>query len=148
MPAPLGLFDAVIATGAPPIRTVSTDFGGRVLAGAVPTNADLPAAIGPRRITLDELLLSEAVVAGAELREAFTVDDLVFDEGRVIGIRGYERNSRSIIEHAPVRHRRRRPQFHRREARAGSKLPDAADAGALVLRLLARRARGRLSPGR
>jgi flavin-dependent dehydrogenase len=48
----------------------------------------VPAGLAPRRAPLDGVLVDAAVEAGAELREGFVVDDLVFDDGRVVGIDG------------------------------------------------------------
>jgi flavin-dependent dehydrogenase len=42
----------------------------------------------PRRTVLDKLLVDAAVEAGAELREGFTVDRLLWEGDRVIGIGG------------------------------------------------------------
>jgi len=57
----------------------------------------------PRRTVLDHLLVQAAVRAGAELREAFTVDEIVFDDdGRVTGIRGHSNDGASVTEHARV----------------------------------------------
>ena len=78
-----GLLDRLAATGCPPIDRYTFDFGPVVLSGSPGT------AWCPRRTVLDKLLLDAAAEAGAEVREAFTVDDLVFDEGRVVGIRGH-----------------------------------------------------------
>jgi flavin-dependent dehydrogenase len=45
-------------------------------------------AFAPRRIVLDPLLAEAAVEAGAELRDGFSVQDLIWNQDRVIGIRG------------------------------------------------------------
>jgi flavin-dependent dehydrogenase len=51
---------------------------------------------------LDKLLVDAASEAGAEVREAFTVDDLVSEDGRVVGIRGHSKGGPSVIERARV----------------------------------------------
>jgi flavin-dependent dehydrogenase len=51
---------------------------------------------------LDKLLVDAASEAGAEVREEFTVEDVVFDNGRVTGIRGHGRGGSSVTEHARV----------------------------------------------
>ncbi len=43
-----------------------------------------------------------AVAAGAELREAFTVDEVLFEDGRVTGIGGHARGGRPVPERARV----------------------------------------------
>jgi flavin-dependent dehydrogenase len=56
----------------------------------------------PRRTVLDKLLVDAAVEAGAELREEFTVETLLFDGDRVVGIKGHSRTGRSIDERAQI----------------------------------------------
>jgi flavin-dependent dehydrogenase len=82
-----GLLDAVRASGCPPMRDVSLDLGAFTLRGTPPSNG-ADAAYAPRRIVLDSILLDAAVAAGAELQAAFTFQDVVWDEDRVVGIRG------------------------------------------------------------
>src|SRR3954454_23285739 len=72
-----GLAARLVATGCPPIHTYSFDFGPFTLAGA-PGTGDAPVAYCPRRIVLDKLLVDAAAESGAEIREAFTVDEVLF----------------------------------------------------------------------
>jgi flavin-dependent dehydrogenase len=51
---------------------------------------------------LDALLVDAAVEAGAELREAFTVEEILVDDGRVTGIRGHAKGGQTITERARV----------------------------------------------
>jgi flavin-dependent dehydrogenase len=51
---------------------------------------------------LDKLLVDAAADAGAEVREEFTVDDVVIEDGRVVGIRGHGKNGGTVTEHARV----------------------------------------------
>jgi flavin-dependent dehydrogenase len=81
-----GLLDRLVATGCPPIDTYSFDFGPFTISGA-PGTADAPVAYCPRRTVLDKLLVDGASEAGAEVREEFTVDEVVVDDGQVVGIR-------------------------------------------------------------
>jgi 2-polyprenyl-6-methoxyphenol hydroxylase-like FAD-dependent oxidoreductase len=96
-----GLLDALVSTGCPPIHTYAFDFGAFTIAGA-PGTADTPVGYAPRRTVLDSLLVSAASASGAEVREGFTVDDLVMDDGRVTGIRGHARGGQQVTEHARV----------------------------------------------
>jgi flavin-dependent dehydrogenase len=96
-----GLLDRVIATGCPPIHTYSFDFGPFTLSGRPGTN-DTPVAYGPRRIVLDKLLVDAAAEAGVEVRERFSVTGVLFEDGRVAGIRGHSRDGRSVTERARV----------------------------------------------
>jgi 2-polyprenyl-6-methoxyphenol hydroxylase-like FAD-dependent oxidoreductase len=92
-----GLLDKVIASGSPPIERFMTTLGDTPVAGRPYTPDGLPAAIGPRRVVLDKILIDAAVRAGAELREAFNVTDVVrvgYREGeRIAGVRGVSRGS-------------------------------------------------------
>jgi len=96
-----GVLDDLTATGCPPIDTYTFDFGPIYLAGA-PGTDDSPVAYAPRRFVLDKHLLDAASAAGAEVRAAFTVDELVVDDGRVVGVAGRDRGGRSVTEHARV----------------------------------------------
>jgi flavin-dependent dehydrogenase len=97
-----GLLDELEATGCPPITRYSFDFGPVTIAGT-PRPADGAAkAYCPRRIVLDALLVEAAVAAGAELREAFTVKEILVDDGRVRGIRGHAKGGETVIERARV----------------------------------------------
>jgi hypothetical protein len=42
------------------------------------------------------------VVRGAEVREGFSVTEVLVTEGRVTGIRGHGRDGRTVTEHARV----------------------------------------------
>jgi flavin-dependent dehydrogenase len=96
-----GLLERLMATGCPPIDTYSFDFGPFAIAGA-PGTEDTPAAYGPRRTVLDKLLVDAASEAGVEVREGFTVEEVVVDDGRVTGIRGHGADGRTVSEHAEV----------------------------------------------
>lgn len=96
------LLDQLVATGCPPITKYSYDFGPITVSGS-PRPADgVPEAFCPRRIVLDDLLVRAAVAAGAELREAFTVDEILMDEGEVTGIRGHAQGGATVTERARV----------------------------------------------
>ena len=96
-----GLLDPVIATGSPPIDTYSFDFGPFTISGA-PGTDETPVAYSPRRTVLDKLLVDAASEAGAEVRERFTVESLVLEDGRVVGIRGHSKGGETVTEHARV----------------------------------------------
>jgi 2-polyprenyl-6-methoxyphenol hydroxylase-like FAD-dependent oxidoreductase len=92
-----GLLDRVIATGCPPIDTYAFDFGPFTISGS-PGTPDSPVAYAPRRTVLDELLVEAAAESGAEIREGFTVSDLVTEDGVVVGIRGHGGNDRRTVD--------------------------------------------------
>lgn len=96
-----GLLDRVVATGAPPIDTYAFDFGPLVLTGS-PGTASEPVSYGPRRTVLDKVLIDAAAEAKAEVREGFVVEELLFEEGRVAGIRGRDGSGATVTERARV----------------------------------------------
>ncbi len=96
-----GLVDRLIATGCPPIHTYTYDFGPFTLSGA-PGTKDAPVAYCPRRTVLDKLLVDAAAEAGAEVREGFTVEAVVIEDGRVVGIKGRSKDGATVTERARV----------------------------------------------
>lgn len=96
-----GLLDRLIATGCPPINRYTFDFGPLTLAGAPGTDYS-PFAYAPRRTVLDKLLVDAAAEAGAEVREAFTVEEILAEDGRVTGVRGRDAGGSSVLERARV----------------------------------------------
>ncbi len=85
----------------PPINTYAFDFGPFTLSGA-PGHDGSRLAYAPRRTVLDKLLVDAASEAGVEVREGFTVQEVVQDQGRVTGIRGHGRNGQTVTEQARV----------------------------------------------
>ncbi|MEQ4207012.1 NAD(P)/FAD-dependent oxidoreductase [Actinopolymorpha sp. B9G3] len=96
-----GLLEQVKGTGCPPIHTYAFDLGPFTIAGSPGTDAE-PVSYCPRRTVLDKLLVDAAAAAGAEIREGFTVSDVVVENGRVTGIQGHTRNGPTMTEHARV----------------------------------------------
>jgi 2-polyprenyl-6-methoxyphenol hydroxylase-like FAD-dependent oxidoreductase len=96
-----GLLGRVVATGCPQIDTYAFDFGPLTISGS-PGTARFPVGYCPRRIVLDKILVDAAAEAGAEVREGFTVDDVLIEDGRVAGIRGHHKDGVSIIERGRV----------------------------------------------
>jgi 2-polyprenyl-6-methoxyphenol hydroxylase-like FAD-dependent oxidoreductase len=97
-----GLLDDVLATGCPPFDTYNFDFGTFTISGSPPPCDGLSFGIAPRRTVLDKVLVDAAACAGAEVRERFRVDELVFDGNRVAGLRGRDAEGRPFTEHARV----------------------------------------------
>ena len=96
-----GLFDRLLATGCPPIEIYAFDMGPFVISGS-PGTEESRASYGPRRTVLDKLLVDAASEAGAEVRTGFTVDEVLFDDGSVTGIRGHSKGGGAVIEHARI----------------------------------------------
>ena len=98
-----GLLDRLESTGCPPIgRRLLFDVGPFALMGGVTDTNAGRGGFCPRRTILDKLLVDAAVEAGAELRDAFTVEALLWDGDRVAGIKGHSRTGGSIEERARV----------------------------------------------
>ena len=98
-----GLLDRLAATGCPPIAlNLIFDVGPFALKGAVTDTNAGRGGFCPRRTVLDKLLVDAAVEAGAELREEFTVEALVWDGDRVAGIKGHSRTGGTVEERARV----------------------------------------------
>lgn len=95
-----GLRERLAATGCPPITSISMDLGPFALRGTPPPEGFIAEAYCPRRTVLDKLLVDASVEAGAELREHFTVQSLVWDGNRVSGITGRSATGMAVTEQA------------------------------------------------
>jgi 2-polyprenyl-6-methoxyphenol hydroxylase-like FAD-dependent oxidoreductase len=97
-----GLLDRVAATGCPPVQHFSFDFGPFTITGRPRPWSGVTTAYAPRRTLLDTILVEAAAAAGAEVRQRFTVDDVVVEDGRVLGIRGRADDGAAVSERARV----------------------------------------------
>jgi flavin-dependent dehydrogenase len=98
-----GLTGRLVATGLPPIcGNMSFDFGPVVLKGSIPNANDGDGGYCPRRTVLDKVLVDAAAESGVEVREAFTVENLIYEGDDVVGIRGHADNGRLVAERAPI----------------------------------------------
>ena len=97
-----GVLDRLLAAGTPPTRHVRFDPGHVVLEGSFPAYDGVDAMFSPRRRLLDTVLVDAAREAGAEVCERFSVDELVFEDGRVTGIRGRDDRGRSVVERSSL----------------------------------------------
>ena len=97
-----GLLDEVAASGCPPIDTSSFDFGPFTIRGTPQPADGNSTAYAPRRTVLDKILVDGADHAGVEVREHFTLEDLVIEDGTVVGIRGHANGGASVVERARV----------------------------------------------
>ncbi|MEH2535263.1 flavin-dependent dehydrogenase [Bradyrhizobium sp. AZCC 1588] len=89
-------------TGCPAITKYSYDFGPITISGPLRPTQGVSQAYCPRRIVLDKLLVDAAIEAGAELQEGFTVDEILIEEGRVMGIRGRSNGGAPVTRRARV----------------------------------------------
>lgn len=87
-----GLLSRLEDRGCAPIPSITFDVGPVRLSGTGPSVDGVTNTYCPRRTVLDALLVDAAVEAGAELISGLVVDDMVWAEGRVVGVRGHERN--------------------------------------------------------
>jgi 2-polyprenyl-6-methoxyphenol hydroxylase-like FAD-dependent oxidoreductase len=97
-----GLLDPLDDTGCPSFDTYSFDFGPVTISGRPQPIDGIARAYCPRRTVLDELLAQAAVRHGAELRESFVVDEILFEDGRVSGVRGHAKDGGAVMERARV----------------------------------------------
>lgn len=84
-----GLMDAVFASGCPPVRTAFFDVNGEQMEMEIPLHEPLPGLASPRRFLLDKILVDAAVAAGTELAEGVSIDSLIREGERVVGVRGH-----------------------------------------------------------
>lgn len=82
-----GLLDRIAATGCPPVDSVSYSVGGLRLTGSSRPVDGQGSAYAPRRYLLDQILVDAAVAAGAEFRDETSAGELLFEDGRVAGVR-------------------------------------------------------------
>jgi flavin-dependent dehydrogenase len=83
-----GLLDEVIATGCPPIRRWHVEMGPlKFEAVPPPTPEGQVESYAPRRYLLDQILAQAAAKAGAEFRDGVSVEEIVMEGDRVVGIR-------------------------------------------------------------
>ncbi len=97
-----GLLEKVLASGCPPIDVYSFNFGPFTIAGMPRPVDGSSTAYAPRRTILDKILVDAAVAAGAEVRERFSVEEILFEDGAVVGIRGHGAGGESVVERARV----------------------------------------------
>lgn len=87
-----GLLPRLLAAGTPPIGEILFD------PGCARVRAELEAAAWcPRRTVLDRLLVEAAVAAGAEVRHGTSVEGLLEEGGRVVGVRHRQGTERARL---------------------------------------------------
>lgn len=98
-----GLLDTLAATDLPPIcGSMTFDVGPFALRGTIPSANDGRGGFCPRRTVLDSLLVNAAAACGVEVREGFTVDELLMTGNAVVGVRGHGRGGPIVEERARV----------------------------------------------
>lgn len=97
-----GLLEAVTASGCPPVEEYAFDFGPITISGPSRAVEGISRAYAPRRTVLDTVLVEGAAAAGVEVRQDFTVEEVLVDDGAVTGIRGHGEGGASVTERASV----------------------------------------------
>ncbi|WP_054814728.1 NAD(P)/FAD-dependent oxidoreductase [Nocardia arizonensis] len=91
------------ATGnAHPIRHMTASFKDLLISGFADPIDGIDRVYAPRRTVMDAALLEAAVDAGAEVRQGYTVEELIVADDRVVGIRGRAAGGRLHEERAAV----------------------------------------------
>jgi len=96
------LLERLRASGCPPFERYSFDLNSTVIAGTPHPFAGISGGIAPRRTVLDKILVDAADTAGAEVREGFSVSEIVVEGGVVVGIRGRDSSGAEVTERARV----------------------------------------------
>lgn len=97
-----GVLPEIVSSGCPPIRAFTLDVGPFALEGEAPPAGDVADAYSVRRTILDRVLVEAAAGAGVEVRTRFSVQELLFDGPRVVGIRGRTAGGTEVTERARV----------------------------------------------
>lgn len=97
-----GVTPALQKSDCPPFREYALDFGPFTVAGPVRPVDGVGYAICPRRTVLDLLLLRAARKAGVEVREGFTVEDVLIEGDTVVGVRGHLKTGKAAEHRARV----------------------------------------------
>ena len=98
-----GLLETLRGTNCPPITKITLHFGETAFnPPALPPEAPQLEAFCPRRTVLDKILVDAAVEAGAELREGFSVREIVTNGDCVTGVRGAAKAGSTVTEEARI----------------------------------------------
>ena len=97
-----GLLETLDAAGCRPIETTTLHVNGLAFTPPPLPGAPLELPYCPRRTVLDKILVDAARDAGAEVREGVTLQDLLFEDGRVSGVRARTKDGVPVDERARV----------------------------------------------
>jgi 2-polyprenyl-6-methoxyphenol hydroxylase-like FAD-dependent oxidoreductase len=98
-----GLLEQVVAAGTPPVRRTTFHYGREAVPFTIKPFAGVDALYAPRRSVLDPILVDAALAAGATVRFATTVTDLLHDDdGRVSGVALIDQAGRRSFERADL----------------------------------------------
>jgi flavin-dependent dehydrogenase len=97
-----GLLEKIKASNCPSIPSVRFDMGSFVLVSSPPPVDGGTRPYGPRRTVLDKILVDSAAEAGVEVREGFSVQEVLMYGDRVTGIRGRTLDGATVTEKASI----------------------------------------------
>jgi len=97
-----GLLERVVATGLPAAERVRMEMDSMAVEGQFPVLEGVTGVYSPRRYLLDKILLDAASEAGAEVRDDCLIQELLWQDGRVVGVRGQTKDGAAFSERARV----------------------------------------------
>jgi flavin-dependent dehydrogenase len=97
-----GVLDRVIRSNCPPVPHWLIDVGPFALDCFPPPVDGITDSYIPRRKVLDTILVEAAGQAGVEVREGFTVQEILMENEQVVGVRGRSAQGELITEKATM----------------------------------------------
>jgi len=98
-----GVLPNLVAAGTPAIRRTAFHYAdGETVEVALRPTAGVEALFAPRRVLLDRILVDAAAAAGAEIRHETTVESLLCEGDRVVGVRARDKRGRTQTIRAAV----------------------------------------------
>lgn len=94
-----GLLGPLFAAGCAPIERITVERAGVTLSGMAAFDG-IRYAMCPRRTVLDDVLVQAAIQRGADLRQDFVVEDLLWEGETVVGVRGHPKGKPAVEERA------------------------------------------------
>ena len=93
-----GLLERLARSNLPPAPRLRFDIGDFAFSGSPPPADGVTEAYCPRRTVLDKILVDGAVESGAELRERFSVNEILSEGGSIEGVRGRTISGSTVTE--------------------------------------------------
>jgi len=97
-----GLLDKVAASNCPPIHNIRFDFGPKFFVGSSQPKEGISNSYGVRRKYLDKILVDAAQEAGVELRQGFSVQEILMEGDQVTGIQGRTKDGTIVTAKARI----------------------------------------------